>query len=216
MAEKMGLQFGLEPSASKTCKRKFRWLFRIPEVAADGIDTLPPLKSARPTLMFKEMSVRHLMEDVYYPAKPDWKPIVITLYDLVEKTATPTGTSFESLGGGQTVNRNLVFQWIREFYRPGTGSGELDLPNERRFIKTCTLTMLNGCGETVETWVFEDAWPQSVNFQTLDMGDSAVCTVDISLRYARAYVEDDGGSDIVERDNGAVSPGRDSQIAATS
>lgn len=214
MPEKMGLQFGLEPSASKTCKRKFRWLFRIPEIAADGINTLPPLKSARPTLIFKEMSVRHLIEDVYYPAKPDWKPIPITLYDLVEESANPT-TSTGSLGSG-TSKRNLVFQWIREFYRPGTGSGELDLPNERRFIKTCTLTLLDGCGDTVETWVFEDAWPQMINFQTLDMADSSVCVVDISLRYARAYVEDEGGIDIITRDGGAVTRGRDAQIAFTS
>jgi hypothetical protein len=209
MPEKMGLQFGLESSANKTCKRKFRWLFRIPEVSADGIDTLPPLKSARPTLLFKEMVVKHLIEDVYYPAKPDWKPIQITLYDLKENTA-PAGTT-----GNRT--RNLMFQWIREFYRPGTGLGELDLPNERRFIKTCTLTMLDGCGETVETWVFEDAWPQSTNFQTLDMGDSGIATIDISLRYARAYVEDNGGSDIALRDNPRNTPqGRNAQIAFTS
>lgn len=186
-------------------------MFRIPEIAADGIDTLPPLKSARPSLMFKEMSVRHLIEDVYYPAKPDWKPVAITLYDLIEKAPPPTGVGNLGQGG----NRNLVFQWIREFYRPGTGSGELDLPNERRFIKTCTLTMLNGCGETVETWVFEDAWPQMVNFQTLDMGDSNVCTVDLTLRYARAYIEDDGGTDILDRD-GIGPQGRDAQIAFTS
>lgn len=201
MPEKMGLQFGLEPSASKTCKRKFRWLFRIPEVSAEGINTLPPSKAARPTLMFKEISVRHLIEDVYYPAKPDWKPIAITLYDLVTTTSG-------------SENRNLVFQWIREFYRPKTG--KLDLPNERRFIKTCTLTMLDGCGNTVETWVFEDAWPQMINFQTLDMGDSGICVIDISLRYARAYVEDDGGLDIIRRDDFAVTRGRDVQIAFTS
>ena len=210
MAEKMGLQFGLEASASKTCKRKFRWLFRIPDVSADGINTLPPLKSARPSLMFKEMVARHLIEDIYYPAKPDWKPIPITLYDLVEKSVAVV--PLPNIAPG-SPNRNLVFQWIREFYRPELGT--LELPNERRFIKTCTLTMLDGCGNIVETWIFEDAWPQIVNFQTLDMGDSNVCVIDISLRYARAYVEDNGGIDVIARDDVAVVRGRDAQIAFT-
>lgn len=169
----MGLQMGLDTGLY--CKRKFRWFFDIPNVSnLTRVSALPPQKSARPSITFKEMSVRHMIEDIYYPAKPDWKPLQVTLYDLKHEN-------------------NLVFQWLREFYRPAIG--ELDLPNQRKgqnqgFIVECTLTMFDGCGDSIESWVYEDCWPQSINFQNLDMGDSQVCTVDLTLRYARAYVDD--------------------------
>ena len=174
----MGLSMGLE--SGLYCKRKFRWFFSIPNVTQGTVSALPPQKSARPQLMFKEMSVRHTIEDVYYPAKPDWKPLQVTLYDLKHE-------------------ENVVFQWIREFYRPSLG--ELDLPNQVKgqnagFIVECRLTMFDGCGEPIETWIYEDCWPQSINFQNLDMGDSQVCTADLTIRYARAYVDDLGAQKI--------------------
>jgi len=168
---KMGLQFGLEKGLY--CKRKFRWLLSIPDVTPDessgeGARVLPPEKGARPNLQFKEMSVRHFNEDVYYPAKPDWKPVTLTLYDLV-------------------YNQHPVFMWIRELYTPQLGT--FREPNRNDFIKEAILRMYDGCGELVERWVWEDVWLQSANFQTLDMGDSGIVTCDIVLRYARAYVE---------------------------
>lgn len=169
---KMGLQFGLEKGIY--CKRRFRWLFSIPDVTPDessgeGARVLPPEKGARPNLQFKEMSVRHLIEDVYYPAKPDWKPVSLTLYDIA-------------------VDPHPVFKWIREFYVPRYGT--LSAPNENDFIKEAILRLYDGCGHLIETWIWEDVWLQSANFQTLDMGDSGFVTCDITLRYARAYVED--------------------------
>ena len=167
---KMSMQFGLEKGLF--CKRPFRWLFAIPNVTPDessneGAKVLPPSKAARPSLQFKEMNVNHLIEEVFYPAKPDWKPVSLTLYDL-------------------KVNPHPVFQWIKEFYQPQYGL--LYAPNENNFIKEATLTMYDGCGEQVEQWIYEDAWLQGVNFQTLDMTDSSIMTCDITLRYARAYV----------------------------
>lgn len=168
---KMGLQFGLEKVAMCP-KRQFRWLFEIPEVCADespGANALPPEKSARPNLNFKEMDVNHLIEDVYYPAKPDWKPINITLFDL-QRSEHP------------------VFKWIKKLYKPQ--EGKFFEPTRFNFIRECSLKMLSGCGEVMESWIFEDCWPQTINFNQLDMGSSAVVMVDLTLRYARAYILD--------------------------
>ena len=168
---KMGLQFGLEKG--QYCKRQFRWLFTIPDVTPDSgsgpANVIPPSKSARPDIQFKEMNVNHLIEEVFYPAKPDWKPVNLTLYDLKKP-------------------KHPVFEWIREFYKPLPG--ELHAPNTGGFIKECFLTLYDACGEQVETWIWEDAWLQHANFQTLDMADSNIVVCDITLRYARAYVLD--------------------------
>ena len=99
MGRSMGFDFGLN---TQCLKRKFRWLFKIPSVSAEGINTLPPDKGARPSLSFKEVEVQHLNETIYYPSKPEWKPINLTLYDLKK-------------------NNNPVIEWLSNQYNPQSG-----------------------------------------------------------------------------------------------
>ena len=165
-AEKpMGFDFGLEKRA--TCyKRKFRWLFSIPGISADDkVNSLPPSSASRPNLGFKEMNAQHVTETIYYPSKPDWKPVTLVLYDLKRQ-------------------RHPVFEWIKKIYSPEDGlwraSDELK--------ETATLELFDGCGGVLETWIFENAWPNDIQFGDLDMGDSEVVTVTMTLRYDRAYL----------------------------
>jgi hypothetical protein len=168
---KMGLQFGLEKTDA-CYKRTNRWLFTVPEVCGDdtpkGVNSLPPTRAARPSLSFKEIEVRHLNEDVFFPGKPDWKPITLTLYDLKVRSAHP------------------VFKWLRQAYEPEIG--KFYEPLAKDLFKECRLELYDGCGKNLETWIYEDAWPQAVNFQTLDMSQSMVLTCEITLRYARSYM----------------------------
>ena len=177
---KMGLQFGLDGDG-KFCKRKFRWLFKIDGVSADntaGANALPPLKSARPSLKFKEVSAQHLHEEVFYPSKPDWQNVSVTLYDL-------------------KMGQHPVFKWLKIYYNPKEGTlkepnattGSTGRPN-KFILPSVRLEMYDGTGEIVETWVYEDVWPNSVNFQELEMGNSDVVTCELTLRYVRAYVEE--------------------------
>lgn len=166
---KMGLQFGLEGN-SVCYKRQFRWMFEIPDVCGDTtpeVNALPPEKSARPSCSFNEMKINHMIEDVYFPAKPDWKPINITLFDISKRS-------------------NPVFDWLKEIYEPEKGA--FYPPNKNSFIKECYLRMYDGCGEIIENWIYEDCWAQSINFNTLDMTTSSICYAEVSLRYARAYI----------------------------
>lgn len=176
MARPMGLDFGLDGTA-RLCKRKHRWLFHIDDVSAGrkkgGLRTLPPLRSARPLLTFQEMQARHLNEDVYYPARPDWKPIQLTLYDL------------------KTDGLHPVFDWVKKAYdpTPKVESWRPSVGND--FIRQdVRLELYDGCGVLIEAWVYQNAWPQSVNFMDLDMANSEYLTCDITLRYVRAYVEE--------------------------
>lgn len=164
---KMGFDFGLEKS-SLCLKRKFRWLFKIDDVSASGTNSLPPLKSARPSLSFKETQVEHLNETIYYPSKPEWKPITLSLYDLRK-------------------NEHPVFKWLKKMYDPQKGS--IKPPMDSQIMVTASLEMLDGCGETVEKWKFENCWPNAIEFGDLDMGSSEIVTCDLTLRYARAYIE---------------------------
>ena len=80
MPQNMGLFSGFDT----TCfKRKHRWLFEIEDVSGDPAvsKVLPPSKASRPNLQFKELEAQHVSETIYFPGKPDWKPITVTLYD---------------------------------------------------------------------------------------------------------------------------------------
>lgn len=165
-----------------TCfKRKYRFLFKIDGVSGDGfegtgIETLPPSKSARPSLSFKEMDAQHLNETIYFPSKPDWKPINLVLYDL-------------------KGNTNPVWNWITKAYNPDSGiwrpSVETTDNGRSSGLKMdrCSLEMYDGCGKVIEKWIFEGAWCQNIEFGDLDMSSSEVVTIDITLRYDRAYIE---------------------------
>ena len=47
--------------------------------------------------------------------------------------------------------------------------------------------MYDGCGEILETWTFENVWPNNIEWGELDMSDSSYVTIDLTLRYDRAY-----------------------------
>ena len=176
----MGMQMGLEGDG-RFCKRQFRWMFTVDNVIGDlssggSIQCLPPEKSARPNLSFKEMNVQHLIEEVFYPTKPDWKPVTVTVFDL-------------------QLKKHPIWSWLQELYPVSAQSAQFLEPNAVKgpttgLIRQCELRLLNGCGDIVETWRYDDCWPQSVNFQPLDMTQNGLCMCDITLRYARAYILD--------------------------
>ena len=161
----MGFDFGLEKD-SVCMKRKFRWLFMIPEISADGANSLPPDKGARPSLSFKEIETQHLNEIIYYPGKPDWKPINLTLFDIKKNG-----------------NENPVFKWIKNQYDPSSG----DWAAGTFKVGEATLNLYDGCGNVIEKWTFENVWPNNIEWGELDMSDSQYVTVDLTLRYDRAY-----------------------------
>lgn len=166
MARTMGFDLGL--NSGNTCfKRKFRWMFFVDGVSGDGINALPPVRSSRPSLSFKEMEAQHLNETIYYPSKPDWKPLPLSLYDIKKD------------------NEHPVFEWFKWLYDPSSGDW-----NQSNWIKRkCRLELYDGCGKVLEEWIFENAWPQNIEFGELDMASSDVVTVDLTLRYDRAYLK---------------------------
>jgi T4-like virus tail tube protein gp19 len=171
MVQSMGLGYGLPTSSSPgtACKRKFRWLFNINDVsgAVGSVQALPPQKSERPSLTFRETTIQHINETIYYPAKPDWKPVTLVLYDLA-------------------TNTNPVFTWIQNAYDPT--SGNWFPATNGSFIKDATLNLFDGCGNIIESWTYENAWPQQSDFGDLDMGNSELCVCTVTIRYARAYI----------------------------
>jgi hypothetical protein len=159
-----------ELGSSNTCYlRKFRWQISILNRNGLTFDILPPSKAALPSVSFKEMDFQHLTETVYLPGKPEFKPLNVSLYGIKRRV-------------------NPVSNWLKEIYNPGLGIHSY--PNESSFIKEINLNMLSPGGDIIDTWVYEDCWLQHVEFGDLDMSDSQVVTIDLSIRYSRGYLID--------------------------
>ena len=167
---------GLGLDDESTCfKRKFRWLFKIEDISAEGINALAPQKSARPTITFKEIEAQHLTETIYYPGKPDWKPVALTLYDIKK-------------------NKHPIFEWLKTLYDHKVGTYVPScLPDKESFKKhNAELELYDGCGNVIETWGFDHVWPNSIDFGDLDMASSDIVMCDLILRYDRAYFKREG------------------------
>lgn len=165
-------KMGLGQLGNACVKRKFRWMFTIDDVCGNGEDgtspMLPPLKSARPNLSFKEMEIPHLTETVYRPSRPEWKTINLILYDLV-KTENP------------------VIKWFKNIYDASQENNWTAL--NQQYVKDVKIELYDGCGNVIETWKLENAWPQSIEFGELDMTNSDFLTCDVTLRFDRAFID---------------------------
>lgn len=175
-----GMGMGLTPFVKDYAyKRKFRWIFDIPEISKeDGIFAIPPLRAARPSLTFKEASVQHLNEEIFFPMKTEWKPINLILCD----TGRSKHPIVEWLSKIYVINDSNNHKWYAS--NPG---GQESAIKAAGFKVTADLYLLDGCGNYMEYWVFEGAWPQAVDFGELDYGSNEIVTVNVTLRYDRAY-----------------------------
>jgi hypothetical protein len=176
----MGLGLGLE-KATSIAKQKHRWLFYFTDISAKGIGVLPPAKSARPSMSFKELEVQHMNEIIFFPGKPEWKTISLSLYDICS-TYNPKG-------------EHPVMNWLKRLFDPESAEygfviDENDDANN--FKLDATLELYDGCGNCLEKWIINNCWPQAVDFQDLDMGTSDVLLAEMTLRYDRAYITKNG------------------------
>jgi len=177
------MKMGIGGLIDVTFKRKFRWTFSIDSIIDDydnGIDVLPPQKGGRPQLAWKEIESQHVVENVYFPGTPDWKPLQLTLYDYCFRS-----------------DNHPIFQWIREIYdldyfnnlqfRPIVSGGVSRAGTADSFKRQGDLSILSSCGDVIERWRLENCWPQTADWGELDMGDSEVVTCQVTLRFDRAY-----------------------------
>lgn len=172
----MGLGFGLEKLTSIP-KQKHRWLFYFTDVSAKGIGILPPAKSARPSTSFKEIEIQHVTETVYFPGKPEWKTITLSLYDICSEY-NPKG-------------EHPVMNWLKRLYDPESADYTFiidEADDTKNFKLDASVELYDGCGNCLEKWILNNCWPQAVDFQDLDMGSSDVLLAEMTLRYDRAYI----------------------------
>lgn len=170
---------GMHPLLAKGGdKKKHRWLFSVQPFIGIEISMLPPNKASRPNVSFKEYQAEHLHETINFPGKVEWQTMELSLYDI------------------KCIN-NPIYDWMKRIYNPDPTSN-----NNRgfygpslsqtlggvQFKNTAVLNLYNGCGDAIEQWVYMNAYPSKIDWGELDMQSSELTTVDLTIRYDRAYI----------------------------
>ena len=170
-------------------KRKFRWLFFLSDfgtvssagtnnpstiVASSGNSGHVARIASRPSMTLNEQEVRHVIETVFLPARAQWNPIEVTVYDVNDES--------------------FLYQWLKLFYDPelgvihpvGYSTGTSGLGYAK---KTATIQLLDGHGKTLESWQLQGCWPSQINWGVLDYTSSETADITFSIRYDRAILQ---------------------------
>jgi hypothetical protein len=172
-------------------KRKFRWMFEVPDIVGEGINMYPPSAAARPKLTFNDFQVNHLVETITIPGRPIWNPITITVYDIVYDNSSSKHPIYEWILSLYGKAPNFPYQFSGGSTGAANAAAGLSYMGTHRFKKPyANITMYDGCGTELERWVLENVWPSEVDFGELDYSSSEVSTITMTLKYDRAYLED--------------------------
>jgi len=184
MAQNMGL--GVLSNSTTIFKRKYRWTLALQTPCGNIPDTIVKVAS-RPQIDIDETEINYLHGKMWIPGKASWQTTAVTFYDILEK------------GGDGNNDITNLYSWLSTVYAFNNsslnqssvkGNGGLTQNSTSStgggYAGTATLSLYDGCGETLETWVLKHVWPQSINFGELDYASSDEATVEVTLRYSEA------------------------------
>lgn len=172
-------------------KRKFRWLMTLSESTESNIPGTQesqgstPQKmwyckvSKRPTLTFEDTAINFLHEKHHLSGKPSWEDFSMTIYDVQVKN------------GGSQGSDEILLSWLNRVWSFTGGDymahewmamGDID----DEYKQDMTLYLLDGHGNSLETWYIIGAWPKQTNFGDLDMASSDTVDIQVTCAFDRA------------------------------
>jgi len=153
-------------------KRKFRWTLEI--FGQNCPFHIPPwfvTVAARPNISFDETEINFLNDKTWIPGKATWESITVTMLDV---------------GGAGASNDGVqIYKWLLSVFDFRSPTHKFMSSNIAGYAGTAILTMWDGCGTEMETWTFDDAWPQAVNFGDLDYSSSDIANIELTMRYSK-------------------------------
>jgi hypothetical protein len=173
MAQLMGL--GLLGTADNIFKRKFRWTMEFVGICGTDRKIASSFVKAanRPSLTIEETEINYLNGKMWIPGKGTPDTTQVTYYDIA------------SGAGGNVISG--LFTWMATVYNftDPVGLSQSSKQNVRGgyTAREGVLNMLDGCGNTIDTFKYLDCWPTQINFGELDYSSNDECTIDLTLRY---------------------------------
>ena len=144
-------------------KFKNRFVFSV-----EGIPAYVIKSTARPTIAFEEVELKHMNVSRYVAGKGTWQPLDITLYDPIVPSSA-----------------QAVMEWIRLSHESVTGrDGYADF-----YKKDVNIQVLGPVGDIVEEWTLKGAWITTANFGELSFDTAEPAEVTCTLRYDYAILQ---------------------------
>lgn len=161
-------------------KRKFRWTLEI--LGTGGCKfRVPPYfvkVAARPNLSFEETEINFLNDKTWIPGKASWEAITVTYMDVAGYLT------------GDAAGGNLgLYDWLTNVFDFTAPTRKYMNSKRVNYAGEATLKLWDGCGSLLEVWIFEDAWPQAINFGDLDYSSSDTVDIELTLRYSQVHFE---------------------------
>lgn len=127
----------------------------------DGIPAYMIKAISRPTINNNVVTLDHINLKRYIKGKSEWNTIEITLYDPIVPSAA-----------------QATMEWVRLAHESVTGrNGYADF-----YKKDVTINVLGPVGDKVEEWTLKGAFPENVNFNSMDWATADPLMVNITLR----------------------------------
>jgi hypothetical protein len=127
----------------------------------DGIPAYMIKASGRPSINNNTVTLDHINLKRYVKGKSEWNTIEITLYDPVVPSAA-----------------QACMEWVRLAHESVTGrNGYADF-----YKKDIVINVLGPVGDKVEEWTLKGAFPESVNFGSMDWANGEPVMVTMTLR----------------------------------
>jgi len=168
-------------------KRSYKFILSIPGGSkTQGLREFLVKKVSKPEWEVTSVEHKFLNHTFWYPGRTQWADITATVVDTVDPTANATQEMMhilEESGYELPTTPNQPAGW-------GTVSKKKAVRNALGTVKIKTL---NSDGETVETWVLNNAWVSKVAFGEVAYDTEAMVELTLTIKYDNAYVNIHGG-----------------------
>jgi len=158
-------------------KRKFRYTVELQNICGGQQVPKHYVKMAdRPNISIEPTEINFLNAKSWIPGKASWETITLTYYDVAN-----------------TYELKPLYDWLASVYNfadPRGIFGGLQQGSQKNdYAATAIISLWDGCGEELERWTIRDAWPEAVNFDSLDYSDSEAVTIELTLRYSDVFYQ---------------------------
>lgn len=175
MADKISMGIGNLMDPNVVYKRKFRWTFTLTP-KCPGLAKVPPSfvkLASRPNISFDETELNFLNAKAWIPGKASVETMTVTYLDVSAKRPEAQAL-YAYLGSVYSFQADGTKGFDRKM---GSSVGDYTTAGD--------LVMYDGCGTPIETWHFEDLWPQVINFGDVDYTSSDTCDIELTFRYSQ-------------------------------
>ena len=173
-----------ESTDLKDPKRNFRFTVEFTGIqAAQGGATLWYAKScAKPSFTISTAEHTYLNHKFYYPGKTTWDPVTLKLVDPISPDAA--GTLLQKI---VDTGYNIPAGFASLI--PNVGLNNPSKSTSVDALGEIKIDQIDSEGNSVETWILNNAWIKDVAFGDLDYTQEALTEITMTVRYDWATFE---------------------------